>query len=176
MEIRDVRALRGPNIWLRRPVLEVWVDLGPLRDMASNEMPGFNDRLMGWLPGLVEHRCSIGERGGFFIRLRRGTYLAHILEHVTLELQDRVGTPAGFGRARETEQEGLYKVAIEYKEEAVGRACLDTAYRLCLAAVYDLPFDIESEVTRLRDLVDRACLGPSTAAIVDAARQRNIPY
>jgi cyanophycin synthetase len=176
MDIREIRALRGPNIWLRRPVLEVWVDLGPLRDMASNEIPGFNDRLMAWLPGMVEHRCSIGERGGFFIRLRRGTYLAHILEHVTLELEDRAGTPCGFGRARETDKPGLYKVAIEYKEEAVGRACLDTAFRLCLAAVYDLPFDIQAELARLRDLADRVCLGPSTAAIVEAARQRNIPY
>jgi cyanophycin synthetase len=176
MEIREIRALRGPNIWLRRPVLEAWVDLGPLRDMASNEIPGFNDRLMAWLPGMIEHRCSVGERGGFHIRLRRGTYLAHILEHVTLELQDRVGTPSGFGRARETEQEGLYKVAIEYKEEAVGRACLETGHRLCLAAVYDRPFDIEAELTKLRDLVDRVCLGPSTAAIVEAAKQRNIPY
>lgn len=176
MFIREIRALRGPNIWLRRPVLEVWVDLGPLRDMASNEIPGFNDRLMAWLPGMVEHRCSIGERGGFFIRLRRGTYLAHILEHVTLELEDRVGTPCGFGRARETQQPGLYKVAIEYKEEAVGRACLETAYRLCLAAVYDHPFDIQAELARLRDLADRVCLGPSTMAIVEAARQRNIPF
>lgn len=176
MQILDVRALRGPNIWLRRPVLEVWVNLGPLKDSSSEVFPGFNDRLMAWLPDMIEHRCSIGERGGFFIRLRRGTYLAHILEHVTLELQDRAGTPCGFGRARETEVEGIYKVAIEYKEEAVGRACLDAAFRLILAAVYDHPFDIHGELVKLRDFVDRVCLGPSTMAIVEAARLRNIPH
>ncbi len=176
MKILDIRALRGPNIWLRRPVLEAWVDLGPLKDTSSEIMPGFNDRLMAWLPGMVEHRCSPGERGGFFIRLRRGTYLAHILEHVTLELQDRAGTPSGFGRARETEVEGIYKVAIEYQEEAVGRACLETGYRLCLAAVFDLPFNVDAELKSLRDLVDRVCLGPSTQAIVNAAKQRNIPF
>ncbi|HET6424882.1 MAG TPA: cyanophycin synthetase [Planctomycetaceae bacterium] len=176
MKILEVRALRGPNIWLRRPVLEAWVDLGPLKDTSSELMPGFNDRLMAWLPGMIEHRCSPGERGGFFIRLRRGTYLAHILEHVTLELQDRAGTPCGFGRARESEIEGIYKVAIEYQEEAVGRACLDAGYRLCLAAVFDQPFDVAGEVAKLRDLVDRVCLGPSTQAIVGAAKQRNIPF
>lgn len=175
MNILEIRALRGPNIWLRRPVLEVWIDLGPLRDSPSEVLPGFNDRLMAWLPGLVEHRCSVGERGGFFVRLRRGTYLAHILEHVTLELQDRAGTPSGFGRARESEVDGIYKVAIEYQEEAVGRACLDAGFRLCLAAVYDLPFDVEAELKVLRELVDKVCLGPSTAAIVNAAKQRNIP-
>ncbi len=175
MKILEVRALRGPNIWLRRPVLEAWVDLGPLKDTSSELMPGFNDRLMSWLPGMIEHRCSPGERGGFFIRLRRGTYLAHILEHVTLEMQDLAGTPSGFGRARETEVDGIYKVAIEYKEEAVGRACLDAGYRLCLAAVFDQPFSVDDELKILRDMVDRVCLGPSTAAIVDAARLRNIP-
>jgi len=79
MEFRKVQALRGPNLWANFPVLEAWVDLGPYRDSASDAMPGFNDRLMAWLPGLIEHRCSVGERGGFFERLRRGTYPAYIL-------------------------------------------------------------------------------------------------
>ena len=175
MDIRRVLALRGPNIWSRQPALEVWVDLGPLKDTSSEQIPGFNDRLMSWLPSLIEHRCSVGERGGFFQRLRRGTYLAHILEHVTLELQTLAGTPVGFGRARETHVEGVYKVAIRYQEESLGRACLETARRLCLAAVYDLPFEIAAELKPLRELADRVCLGPSTQAIVDAARARNIP-
>jgi cyanophycin synthetase len=100
MEIRKVLALRGPNIWANFPVLEAWVDLRDLRETPSDQLPGFNERLMTWLPSLVEHRCSIGQRGGFFQRLERGTYLGHILEHVALELQTLAGTPVGFGRAR----------------------------------------------------------------------------
>jgi cyanophycin synthetase len=87
MEFRKVLALRGPNIWASYPVLEVWLDLGPYKDCSSDNIPGFNDRLVSWLPSLIEHRCSIGERSGFLERLRRGTYPAHILEHVCLELQ-----------------------------------------------------------------------------------------
>ncbi|HWC89441.1 MAG TPA: hypothetical protein VG433_07295, partial [Pirellulales bacterium] len=102
MEIRKVLALRGPNFWANFPVLEAWVDLGDLKDSPSDEITGFNDRVMGWLPTMIEHRCSVGERGGFFERLRRGTYLAHILEHVTLELQSLAGSTVGYGRARET--------------------------------------------------------------------------
>lgn len=175
MQIQKVLALRGPNIWSRNPVLEAWVDLGPLKDSSSKDFPGFNDRLMAWLPSMVEHRCSVGERGGFFQRLRWGTYLAHTLEHTTLELETLAGTPVGYGRARETSTEGVYKVAIRYLEETLGRACLETARELLLAAVFDLPFDINGELKRLRELADRVCLGPSTAAIVDAARLRNIP-
>ena len=107
MEFRKVLALRGPNIWANFPVLEAWVDLGELKDRPSNEIPGFNDRLMSWMPTMIEHRCSIGERGGFFQRLRNGTYPGHILEHVTLELQTLAGTrrrfrqgPRDLGRGR----------------------------------------------------------------------------
>jgi cyanophycin synthetase len=175
MEFRKVLALRGPNIWANFPVLEAWVDLGELKDSPSNEMPGFNDRLMSWLPTMIEHRCSIGERGGFFERLRRGTYLAHILEHVTLELQTLAGSEVGFGRARETLGDGYYKVAVEYHEEEFGRACLATGRELCLAAVYNRPFDIQAEIRRLRELNQRVSLGPSTKAIVQAAQARGIP-
>ena len=91
---------------------------------------------------MIEHRCSIGERGGFFQRLRNGTYPAHILEHVTLELQSLAGTNVGFGKARETSEEGVYRVVVEYAEETVGRECLAVARNLCLAAIYDRPFDV----------------------------------
>ncbi|MHB8973714.1 MAG: cyanophycin synthetase [Pirellulaceae bacterium] len=175
MEIRKILVLRGPNIWARFPVLEAWVDLGPLKDSPSDELPGFTERLMNWLPTMVEHRCSPGTRGGFFERLRRGTYLAHVLEHVTLELQQLCGVSVGFGRTRETDDEGVYKVAIRYREETLGLACLREARELCLAAVFDRPYNIAANVLRLRALADEVCLGPSTAAIVDAAETRGIP-
>src|SRR4051812_43750455 len=128
MQCVRVLALRGPNVWARFPVLEAWVDLQDLKDSASSDLPGFNDRLRSWLPSLVEHRCSVGERGGFFQRLERGTYLAHILEHVTLELQSLAdpadASPDGipgksikFGKTRMTSSDGVYRVAVEYRHE-----------------------------------------------------------
>lgn len=175
MEIQKILSLRGPNIWANFPVLEAWVDLGPYKDSASNEMPGFNERLMAWLPTMIEHRCSIGERGGFFLRLRRGTYPAHILEHVTLELQSLAGVEVGFGKARETSIEGVYKVVVEFEEEELAKACLRTARELVLAAIHDTPFDVAAEVEKLRTIAHDVCLGPSTRALVEAAKARGIP-
>jgi cyanophycin synthetase len=175
MEFRRVRALRGPNLWASFPVLEAWVDLGTLKDSPSDELPGFNERLMAWLPSLVEHRCSVGTRGGFFERLRRGTYQAHILEHVALELQSLAGTEVGFGRTRETSEEGVYKVALEYEDEELGRASLHAARDLCLAAVHDRPFDLEAALAHLRELARRAVLPAGTAAILAAARKQQVP-
>jgi cyanophycin synthetase len=175
MEFRKVLALRGPNIWANFPVLEAWVDLKELNDSPSDQLPGFNERLRAWLPSLEEHRCSVGQSGGFFERLQRGTYQAHILEHVTLELQTLAGTPVEFGRARETSKVGVYQVVVEYKEEELARACLTVAHELCLAAVYDQPFDIAGELRKLQDLAQEICLGPSTGAIARAAQARGIP-
>src|SRR5687767_7365453 len=101
MNFRRLMYLRGANIWSRRQCMEVWVDLADLNEWSSELIPGFNERYKAWLPSVIEHRCSVGERGGFFTRLDRGTYLAHILEHTTLELQTLAGCEAGFGRARE---------------------------------------------------------------------------
>src|SRR5579864_132319 len=175
MQFRKVLALRGPNIWANSPVLEAWVDLQELKDTASNAIPGFNDRLMAWLPSMIEHECSEGHRGGFFVRLREGTYPAHILEHVTLELQCLAGTPVGYGRARESCEPGVYKVVVKYKDETLARACLESARELILAALYDRPYDAAAEIKRLRDLAEEVCPGPSPTAIVDAAGARGIP-
>jgi cyanophycin synthetase len=175
MEFRQVRALRGPNIWANFPVLEALVDLGELNDTASDQVPGFNDRLMAWLPTLIEHRCSIGERGGFLERLQRGTYPAHILEHVTLELQSLAGSEVGYGRARAAAEDRVYRVVVEYEEEELGGACLEAARELILAALTDRPYDLAGELKRLRELAQRVRLDPSTEAIVRAARRRRIP-
>lgn len=170
-----VMHLRGPNIWTYRPVLEAWVDIGDLEDAPSNTIPGFYERLSSWLPGLVEHRCGVGERGGFLMRLREGTWPAHILEHVAIELQNLAGMKVGFGKARETSTRSIYKVAVRTREEEVGRACLEAGRDLVMAAIEDRPFDVDGTVAHLRDLADRLCLGPSTACIVDAAGGRGIP-
>jgi cyanophycin synthetase len=44
-----------------------------------------------------------------------------------------------------------------------------------MAAMEDRPFDVNASVEKLTDMVDSLCLGPSTASIVDAADDRDIP-
>ena len=175
LQFLRVAYLDGPNIWTYRPVIEAWVDIGDLEDSPSNTIPGFAQRLEAWLPSLVEHRCGVGERGGFLLRLREGTWPAHILEHVAIELQNLAGSQAGFGKARQTSVRGIYKLAFRSRNEQVGRACLEAARELVLAAMDDRPFDVPATVARLRAMVDSLCLGPSTACIVDAAADRGIP-
>jgi cyanophycin synthetase len=175
IEILRVTHLRGPNIWTYRPVIEAWVDIGELEECPSNTLPGFYERLTAYLPGLIEHHCSPGVRGGFLQRLQEGTWAAHILEHCTLELQNMAGMRTGFGKARQTSQHGIYKIAFRTRQEQVGRDALVCARDLVMAAINDTPYDVTATVSRLHDLVDSLCLGPSTAHIVDAATERRIP-
>jgi cyanophycin synthetase len=72
------------------------------------------------MPGLIEHQCSIGERGGFITRLRRGTYAPHIVEHIALELQTMIGHEVGYGRTRGGDVPGEYTLVFEHRHEAVG--------------------------------------------------------
>ena len=124
MKFLKIMPLHGPNIWTYRPVLEAWVDIGALEDSPSNTIPGFYERLTTWLPALEEHHCSEGKRGGFLFRLREGTWPGHILEHVTIELQNLAGMQTGFGKARETSTRGVYKVVVRSRHAIVkiGRA------------------------------------------------------
>lgn len=176
IEILQVTHLRGPNIWTYRPVIEAWVDIGELESYPSNTMPGFYERLTQLLPGLIEHKCSPGVRGGFLQRLQEGTWAAHILEHVALELQNLGGMRTAFGKARQTSQTGVYKVAFRTRHEQVGRTALYAARDLIMACINDTAFDLASTVQTLRDLVDDKCLGPSTSHMVDAATDRQIPH
>ena len=60
--------------------------------MAVEHDPGVQrPTLLELLPGVGEHSCSLGKRGGFRERLEDGTWLGHVAEHVALELQREIG-------------------------------------------------------------------------------------
>jgi cyanophycin synthetase len=182
MNHKDIRflhifPLRGPNLWTYHPVLEAWVDIGELEEWPSHTIPGFVDRLCGCLPTLSAHRCSYGEPGGFVRRLIEGTWTPHILEHVTLELQNLAGMPGGFGRARETDERGIYKVVVSAWDEEFTRVCLHEARDLVMAAIEDRDYELAPVMERLRKMSQQVYLEPGTRCIVEAAtaKTRGIP-
>ena len=179
IDLLRINYLRGPNIWTYRPVLEVWLDLGDLEDFPSNLLPGFNDRLTGLLPALLEHHCGVGERGGFLQRLNEGTWTGHVLEHVVIELLNLADMPTGFGQTRSTSRRGVYRMVFRARDEQVARTALAEGHALLMAAINDTPFtvsDVQVAVETIRAKVDDCYLGPSTAAIVAAATDRGIPH
>ena len=154
VEIRmtALHATRGANYWSRRPVTRLDITTGVYDDLSSAHVPGVTASLVAAIPSLVEHRCSIGERGGFITRLRRGTYAPHIIEHVALELQNLIGHDVGYGRTRGGDVHGEYTIVFEHANEVVGvRAAalaLDTVQR-AFAGTLD---SIEPALAELRAL------------------------
>jgi cyanophycin synthetase len=177
LTILQTQVFRGPNYWSYEPCIRMLVDLGSLEEWPSNTIPGFNRRLLKLLPGVGEHSCSLGKKGGFRERLEDGTWLGHVAEHVALELQRETGTHISRGKTRSAKQLGQYHVIYGYAEEQVGRAAGALAVRLVNHLVEAEPaLDFDAELERLILLAERRQLGPSTQAILDEAVGRDIPF
>jgi cyanophycin synthetase len=181
MKILKTQTLRGPNYWsIRRgKLIAMLLDLEELTEKPSSEIPGFYDGLIQVLPSLIEHYCSRGYRGGFLERIKEGTLMGHIVEHVALELQELAGMPVGFGRTRETSTPGVFNVVFEYVEEQAGRYAGRAAVRLCRSIVETGTYpnvELEQDLADLRELYTNTALGPSTETIIKEAEARKIPW
>ncbi|WP_334113787.1 cyanophycin synthetase [Paucihalobacter sp.] len=178
MRIREINAMRGPNYWsVRRHKLIVMVlDLEEMEERPSNSIPGFKERLEAIFPTMYEHRCSVGEPGGFFQRVEEGTWMGHIIEHIALEIQSLAGMDVGFGRTRGYGEKGVYNVVFAYMEESVGRYAAKAAVKICEALANDEPYDLSDDIQQMRELREADRLGPSTGSIIEEAEARGIPW
>src|SRR5690554_7415448 len=154
MKILKIQALRGPNIWSvkRKKLVQMRLDLEELEDQPTNKIPGFRERLEAMMPSLIEHRCSEGVRGGFFIRVDEGTWMGHVIEHIALEIQTLAGMDTGFGRTRGYGEVGVYNVVFSYMEENVGRYAAKASVDICKALIANEPYDLETDIQRMREL------------------------
>ncbi|WP_435412863.1 cyanophycin synthetase [Psychroserpens mesophilus] len=178
MKIREINAMRGPNYWsVRRHKLIVMVlDLEEMEELPSNKIDGFYDRLKSMFPSMYEHRCSVGEPGGFFQRVEEGTWMGHIIEHIALEIQTLAGMDVGFGRTRGYGEEGVYNVVFAYMEESVGRYAAKASVNICEALIKGEDYDMSDDIQHMRELREADRLGPSTGSIVEEAEARGIPW
>lgn len=157
IRITALHATRGLNYWSKRPVIRLDLAVGPFEEISSADVAGFTDALLAVMPGLHEHQCSIGTRGGFVIRLRRGTYAPHIIEHVALELQTMIGHEVGYGRTRRGDDPDEYTLVFEHRHEHVGlRAAalaLDVVQRAFAGALESLDTAVQ-ELAALAETPD----------------------
>ena len=178
MKILSIQALRGPNIWSvrRKKLIQMRLDLEEMEQRPSNLVEGFAERLEAVFPSMYEHRCSEGVPGGFFTRVRRGTWMGHVIEHIALEIQTLAGMETGFGRTRETKTPGIYNVVFSYTEESVGMYAAEASVRIAEALISGDDYDVAADIQRMREIREDVRLGPSTASLVDEAVARDIPW
>ncbi|MBP2629684.1 MAG: cphA [Firmicutes bacterium] len=175
MKILKLNVLRGANVFSYRPVMWLKLSLGQYVDTPSSAIDGFVDQLLEKVPSLKEHHCSVGHRGGFVERLKEGTYLAHIFEHVLLELQNICGDQVRYGKTRVSDEQGIYDVVVTYKTETVAKKCAYLVEKFLNALIAGENFDLDTQIRKLKELHYELQLGPSAAAIAEAAKMRKIP-
>lgn len=195
LQVLERAVYRGPHLYSFTPMVRIRLDLGPLEAWPSDRIPGFVERLEAELPGLRAHGCCYGRPGGFLSRLREGTWLGHVVEHVALELQGLAGVAVTRGKTRSVKgQPGTYDILFAYEEPQLallaGRLALQIVDGLLpadlqglegLEGVYGGADDLSevrsvaAAVPVLDRLARRVRLGPSTRALANEARRRGIP-
>ena len=176
MHILEQRFLRGPNVHAATPCLLSVVDLGDLYGVSTRDIPHFNDALLALLPSLADYLVPTGQPGGFAQRLREGTYLARVIEHVTLGLQCLARAPVAFGRTRPvTGKPGQYRIVCAYQIEKVAQPAFALAVDIVDALAHGQAFGLAPRLEELRDLAGQYAIGTSTAAVLAAAQERGIP-
>ncbi len=178
MKIIETKVMRGPNYWSikRKKLIVMKLDLEELEEVPTNKIDGFGARLEALMPSLMQHRCSEGKEGGLFSRIKEGTWMGHVIEHIALELQTLAGMECGYGRTRGTGTKGIYNVVFNYMEEAVGLYAAKTAVKIAENLIKGEAYDIDAEIRHMRELRESVRFGPSTGSIVDEAIARDIPF
>lgn len=176
MRILEHRALRGPNYYSRYQSIFMRLDIEELELRPSDKVPGIAQKLEALIPTIHEHRCSVGEPGGFLQRVRNGTYAGHMVEHVAIELQNMLGFIVGYGKTVDSYEPGNYNVVYRYRDEATGLAAGEAAVEIVQKLYDGEDVELDPVMDRLKEVRDANALGPSTGAIVEAAKQRNIPW
>lgn len=175
MNLVRTKVFSSRNVYAHFPVIRVDVDLEKYVDIPTCDIKNFNEELITLLPGLKQHKCSIGTKEGFMKRLERGTYLAHVMEHMTLEIQKLLGYDISFGKARYLENDTVYYIVYGYDNEVAGLESAKLAFEIIQCILYNDCINLQEEIEKIKSLIISNELGPSTSAIVAEARQRKIP-
>ncbi|GGK70672.1 cyanophycin synthetase [Rufibacter glacialis] len=179
MKIAELRIMRGPNYWsVKHPKIVVLkLDMEEFAGLLTTQIPGFADRLEQMFPGMLVHRSTEGQEGGYLKRVREeGVSLSNVVEHVALELQTLGGMESGFGRSYPAPQPDFDYVVFSYQEEKAGEYAAHAAIRATTALAQNQAYDIAPDVAELHEIREDEHIGPSTYSIVSEAVARGIPY
>lgn len=175
MEILDLQVYQAPNIFsLREPVVKIKVSLGELAEVPTKDIKDLNRQIIELFPGLYDHKCSKGYVGGFLERLEEGTYLAHVTEHLCLEMQRMLGHDMKFGKARQVDGD-IYNIIYACAHPEIGKDCGLFIINAVNNLIDGNQLQFHEEVNALKKSCTKYEQGPSTQAIVSAAKERGIP-
>lgn len=175
MKILEIREYRGKNIYTHYPAVKITIDLEELAELWTDEVPGFAENLSRLIPSLAEHYCTRNRKGGFLERLKEGTMFGHVIEHVSLELQSMLGHNVSYGKTMNTKTDGVYDIVIEVGVMEAGIEAVRRAISIIKMVIEEGDCNLQQELQKLTETIDRYGYGISTSAIVNECKRRDIP-
>jgi cyanophycin synthetase len=152
------------------------LDLEEMEEFPTNKVDGFGERLEAMFPSMYSHRCSVGCEGGFFQRVKDGTWMGHVIEHIALEIQTLAGMDVGFGRTRTYGEEGVYFVVFNHMVGKVGEYAAKASFNIAEALIANKEYDLDEDIMNMKEIRQNEGLGPSTGSIIKEAEARDIPW
>ena len=174
MKIKNQKIFEGRNVYSHKKCIRLDVDLCGYSDIPSKDIEGFNEGLLKMLPELKTHRCGIDEEGGFVKRLKEGTYLSHICEHIIIAIQNKLGIDVAYGKSREIKGD-FYYIIFQYEYKAVGIESARLSIDIINSLISGIKFDFDKRMKLLTEILNNEIIGPSTLAIKNAALRYNLP-
>ena len=176
IEAEQYKVLEGANYFSGGSIVLFTINLNQYDEVFTNEIEGFYEYLNGTIPSLIEHHCSEGVRGGFYIRVKEGTLLGHVMEHIAIELQSLAGMFVSYGKTRSTLKQGVYNVVFRFINEEAGIIAGMAALNLINSFLNKKSFDIQKALNIMIHLREKHLPGPTTQSIIREAEERDIPW
>lgn len=165
--------LRVVEICIRPEVrrIHLIVEMADPDRYLTSQIPQLPRRLFRLLPRMRRHTC-INENGNTFCQECRETEIAHLFEHIIIELQLQAQQEPSDILRGETEWDwhvdpkGRYRVSVDYRNELLAFGAIRLAERI-LAHLdrRDMnSIDIDTEILRLQQVLHlgRDLAGPQT--------------
>ena len=168
-KIKSIKVIDGKNKWSdsKTKLIHMVLDIGKYEQKPSNKIPEFYERIKKYIPSLKTHRCSEGKPGGFLKRIKEGTWMGHIIEHIALELQTLAGMNTGWGRTRMVKGEkGIYNVVFNYTDKDCGKLAAKEAINVVKDIIDGNDPQIEKIIKKLK---------PMTKKLNESKEKRQLP-
>lgn len=142
------------------------VELAPSAPLKTSEDPDAVDLILGIMPGLSDHVC-LGDAAPTFGEVIYDTELAHLLEHVSVELlaQSNIAGDVARGQTQEV-AERVYEITLGCPDDVLVAGALSSAawiLQWAFSGGGEPKPDVEATVGGLVSLVEDLCTSEEEA-------------
>lgn len=181
MEIISTAVYVGPNVYAKKPLIRLTLDLHrradvPVSDYAADVLPP----LLKHLPGLAGARTPDGAPLVARLEHDPDCRLGELFAHVAVALMNHAGAPADTAFTRPGTHPDEVEVLYGYESEEVGLEAGEVTRDILLDLIApreDGPAaDLAEAIAEFEEYASRRALGPTALALVRAAEARDIPW